>query len=112
MFDEYLSAYQTTLFKDDQGRPIEYLTPRRSFDSAICGVCARSGRLIYSKWAVLEIIQEDLITVGLASNPRRIIPLELARDALEEAALRFNVLILGPSEESNTSPLFLDEDRP
>ena len=112
MFDCYLSAYQTIPYNDDQGRPIEYLTPRSRFDDALCGVCASSGRLIYSQRAVVEIIRDDIMAAYLSSKPRVIVPLELARDALSEAFMRYQVLILAPSEEGSCTPLFLDDDRP
>lgn|SRR5210317_2134842 len=111
MFDAYLSAYQTAPFNDDQGRPVEYLTPRYSFDPAICGTCALSGRLIYSQRDVIEIIHSELVAAHLKGS-RVVVPLELSRDALTEAALRFEVLILNPSAESSTAPIFIDDDRP
>lgn len=112
MFDAYLTAYQTVPINDDQGRPVLYLTPRSSFDAAICGVCAVSGCIVYSQRAVVEIIHEELLALYLRSKPRVIIPLELARDALNEAVLRYEVLIRNPSAHEEHAPIFLDDDRP
>jgi hypothetical protein len=109
VFDVYLNAYSTVILNDEKGRSIEFLTPRLSFDPAICGACALTGRIIYSQREIIEIIHLEIIASHLR-DARLVVPLELARESLKEAELRYEILILGPSETSTSGPLFLDDD--
>jgi hypothetical protein len=109
VFDVYLDAYSTVILNDEKGRSIEFLTPRISFDPAICGACALTGRIIYSQREVIEIIHLEIIASHLR-GARLVVPLELARESLKEAELRYKILILGPSETSTMGPVFLDDD--
>lgn len=111
MFNAYLSAYETITQIDNEGRAIEYLTPRRLFDASICGVCSLSGRLIYSRRDVIDIIHSEILKTHLKGS-RVVVPANLARDALAEATLRFEVLILNPSAESSGAPIFINDDQP
>lgn len=103
--DHYFLTNYFFSFTDDVGRELEKLFPGSLFNHCILGNCVDSGRLIYDKEQVIEVLRAEILE-NLNLGRRNIVALDLAQDIYLEAQMRFNVLILGLCTD-NKKPLFL-----
>lgn len=74
---------------------IMYLSPRDTYDQAIIGECVSSGRVIYSKDKIIDILAESM---GLDSE----------EDRYESAVEFFEYNVLGSYVGTGT-PIYLTE---
>lgn len=103
--DHYFLTNYFFPFTDDLGRELEKLVPGSLFDQCILGKCVHSGRLIYDKEQVIEVLRAEILE-NLNLGRRNIVALDLAQDIYSEAHMKFNVLILGLCTDDK-KPIFL-----
>ena len=88
---------------------VKALSPRSIYDAAICGVCAHSHRLIYSEFALIDILTNELLKQ--ANFEGWLIAPEVYERFQDEAISLYNEFLRSLAYANPLSPIFLkDED--
>ncbi len=89
------------------GGHVKALSPRLIYDPALCGVCAHSHRLIYSEFALIEILTNELLK--LANFEGWLLAPAVYKQFQNEAICLYNEFLRGLAFTCPITPIFLKD---